>query len=81
MYDTKAGNLLASVYDKSTEVMEVYTLNNSGRDGAAVLMAMMPAFMEDEEFSKHLESYHNHMNDGFSDLSAATDDMAICTAV
>lgn len=77
VYDTKAGNLLASVYDKSTEVMEVYTLNNSGRDGAAVLMAMMPAFMEDEEFSKHLESYHNHMNDGFSDLSAATDDMAI----
>lgn len=77
VYDTNAGNLLASVYDKSTEVMEVYTLNNSGRDGAAVLMAMMPAFMEDEEFSNHLESYHNHMKDGFSNLSAATDDMAI----
>lgn len=57
VYDTKAGNLLASVYDKSTEVMEVYTLNNSGTEKV-------------QQLSKRAE---NHQSSGQSYTYVETD--------
>ena len=77
VYDKGTGALLASVYDKSTELIECYTVNKSKHDGAAVLTAMMPVFLEDEEFSEKFESYHEHMKNGYPDMKAATEDMAI----
>jgi hypothetical protein len=76
VYDSAAGNIIASVYDKNTESFETYTVGNRARDGAAVVFAMLPALMEDEEFSEHMASYKEAMNDGFSDLKSATEDMA-----
>lgn len=35
-------------------MIETYAIRNSGRDGAAVLMAMLPALMVDDEFKEHL---------------------------
>lgn len=77
VYDKGSGNVLASVYDKNTEVMEIYTLNNRGRDGSAVLMAMFPVFMEDTEFSVEFVKYAEERAHGYTDLKLATDSMAI----
>lgn len=68
---------MASVYDKNTEVFENYVLNASGRDGAAVMMALFPVLMNDEEFSDNFELYRDQFSHGFSDLSSATEYMAM----
>ena len=50
VYDSGTGTLLASVYDRNTELMEQYTAHASARDGAALFFAMMPKLLEDGEF-------------------------------
>ena len=49
VYDSNTGSLMASVYDSNMETFENYTLNSSGRDGAAVMMALFPILMQDDE--------------------------------
>lgn len=49
VYDPSSGAVLASRYDNSTELMETYTARSTAQDGAAILMAMFPALMEDME--------------------------------
>lgn len=77
VYDSSSGALMASVYDKNTEIFENYTMNSSGRDGAAVMMALFPVLMNDEEFSDNFELYRDQFNGGFSDLPSATEYMAM----
>ena len=77
VFDSATGNLLASVYDKNTEVIEQYTAHSSQRDGAALLFAMMPMLLSDSEFDEHLQSYNDQMNAGCTDMKQATEDMAI----
>ena len=75
VYDSNSGAIMASVYDKNTEVFETYTMNNSGRDGAAVMMALMPALMTDDEFKEHFDEYYDQFISGFTDLPKATKSM------
>lgn len=77
VFDSATGNLLASVYDKNTEVIEQYTAHSSQRDGAALLFAMMPMLLSDSEFDEHLQSYNDQMNAGYTDMKQTTEDMAI----
>lgn len=77
VYDSNSGSLMASVYDKNTEVFENYTMNASGRDGAAVMMAIFPILMGDEEFSDTFEEYRDQMNSGYPDMTKATNAMAM----
>lgn len=76
VYDAATGMLLASVYDKSTEVLETYTAHSSARDGAAVFMAMLPALMQDDEFKENFNAYYDQYLAGFSDMTTATNSMA-----
>ena len=50
VFDSGSGNIMASVYDKNTEVIESYKLHQSDKDGAAVMMALMPLLLKDDEF-------------------------------
>ncbi len=77
VYDSSTGNVLASVYDAETENPSNYTLNSRGQDGVAVIMAMFPFLMEDEEFSQNYSKYYDQFMSGFSDMNKATDAMAI----
>lgn len=77
IYNKASGALMASVYDKSVETFEQYLVGKNGRDGAAILTAMMPALLEDEEFNSHFLSYKDHMDNGYPDMDAATEDMAV----
>ena len=74
---SSAGSISATVYDKNTEVGENYVLNNAGRDGAAVMMAMFPVLNKDQEFEQKFSEYYDQYAAGFSDVSAATNTMAI----
>lgn len=77
VYDSGTGSLLASVYDRNTELMEQYTVHTSARDGAALFFAMMPQLLEDEEFRENWKAYQEQFTNGFSDLPKATHTMAI----
>ena len=77
VFDSGTGALMASVYDKNTETIESYKLHQSGRDGAAVMMAMMPLLLKDDEFDEHFQTYFDQRNAGYPDMKKATDSMAI----
>ena len=77
VYDSTTGNIVASGYDKNTEMIENYRLHQTANDGAAVLMAMIPALMADQEFEDNFNLYHDQRKAGYSDMSKATESMAI----
>ena len=77
VYDPSNGTVLASKYDSGTEVMETYSMGKSGQDGAAVLLAMIPALAADQEFADNLDAFMAEYRDSFSDLPKATDLAAI----
>ena len=77
VYDSASGAVTASVYDKNTEVFESCVLHASGRDGAAVMMALMPFLQADDEFQENLEQYYDQFNSGYPDMTKATECMAM----
>ena len=77
VYDSSSGNLMASVYDKNTETGSNYTLNSAGKDGAAVMMCIIPYLMNDMEFQENFEAYYDAFASGFPDMTKATEHMAI----
>ena len=77
VHDSKTGNLMASVFDRNTEVLERYVMNSANRDGAAVMMALFPSLMEDDEFRENYEGYFEQFSTGFPDMKEATNYMAI----
>lgn len=72
-YDPGSGNVMAGVYNKSTEMMEIYTLHKDKRDGAAVIMAMIPTLLSDQEFEENLDLFNNEYKLGFSDIKKASE--------
>ena len=77
VYDPSSGAILASIYNKDTELIETYSLRNTGQDGAAIMMAMLPSLMTDAEFAEHLTQLESDYQAGFPDLGKATEHMAI----
>ena len=77
VYDSNTGSLMASVYDSNMETFENYTLNSSGRDGAAVMMALFPMLMQDDEFKENFEAYQDELNSGYPHMDKATEYMAL----
>ena len=77
VYDSNTGSLMASVYDSNMETFENYTLNSSGRDGAAVMMALFPMLMQDDEFKENFEAYQDELNASYPHMDKATEYMAL----
>ena len=65
VYDPIGGSMLASIYNKDTETIETYTVRNNGQDGAAILMAMLPALMADDEFRENLDALEVQYQGGY----------------
>lgn len=77
VYDSVTGSIVASGYDKNTEMIETYRLHQTANDGAAVLMAMMPALMADQEFEDNFALYFDQRKAGYPDMNKAVEYMAI----
>ena len=77
VYDSATGNIVASGYDKNTEMVESYRLHQTANDGAAVLMAMIPALMSDQEFEDNFSMYFDQRKAGYPDLNKAVEYMAV----
>lgn len=76
VYDSSSGSLMASVYDKDIETFESYVLNSTGKDGAAVMMALFPALMADTEFEEKFTEYYDEFVSSFPDFNHAKECMA-----
>ena len=72
-FDPGGGNLMGSIYNKSTEIVETYTIHKDKMDGAAVLMAMIPTLMTDKEFEETFDSFYKEYKTGFTDVSKAAE--------
>ncbi len=77
VFDSGTGNIMASIYDKNLETIENYVLHSSARDGAAVMMAMMPLLLQDSEFDDNFQTYYEQRTKGYPDMNATKDAMAI----
>lgn len=77
VFDSGSGNIMASIYDNNTETIENYKLHQSSQDGAAVMMAMMPLLLKDDEFDENFQTYFDQRSAGYPDMKKATDAMAI----
>ncbi len=76
VYDRSNGHVLAGVYNKDTEMIENYVANSSAKDAAAVIMALFPILMEDDEFEEKFNEYFTSYKTGYPDLTKATECMA-----
>ena len=77
VYDGNTGNVSAGVYNTKNGGIATYVMNASARDGAAVLLAMTPYFLLDEEFKEKFDAYHAERRRGYPDMEAATNLMGI----
>ena len=77
VFDSVSGNITASGFDRNTEMVESYRLHSSANDGAAVMMAMMPALRSDQEFEDQFQAYADARISGYPDMTKATESMAI----
>lgn len=77
VFDSVSGNITASGFDRNTEIVESYRLHSSANDGAAVMMAMMPALRSDQEFEDQFQAYADARIAGYPDMTKATESMAI----
>ena len=57
-YDPNTGKALASVYNAMTEMGEDYTRHKTARDGSAVIMALTPAFLQDDAFQEDFGAFY-----------------------
>lgn len=66
VYDPVGGAMLASIYNKDTEMLETYAVRNNGQDGAAIMMSMLPALMADDEFRENLDALEIQYQGGYN---------------
>ena len=77
VYDPSTGHHIAGVYNESTETMEQYIVGDKARDGAALLLALMPDFLQDTEFCENLELYKTEYISGLTDIATASRYLAL----
>ena len=77
VHDPSSGNLLAIVYNPNLETLEQYTVGTKGRDGAALILALLPELMQDSEFKTNLEAFCEYQQNDFPDITLATNALAM----
>lgn len=77
VYNCSKGTVNASVYNTLTANMEQYKCGPKNRDGTAILFALFPLFMAEDEFKTTFDKIYNSFINGWSDLDAAYGDMLV----
>ena len=77
VFDSVSGNITASGFDRNTEMVESYRLHSTANDGAAVMMALVPLLLKDDEFDENFQTYFDQRTAGYPDMKKTTEAMAI----
>lgn len=75
-YEPEDGSVIALCYDEDSKHSENYVLGGN-RDGKAILAAMWPSFMRDEEFEETFKSLEKEYVAAFPDKDTAVNLLAI----
>jgi len=74
----KTGGLISAVvYDTNDETFANYTVGSKDRDGAALILALIPVLAEDKEFKENLELFYEDYQASFGDMKVATEHAGI----
>ena len=73
VYNPDGGNIMASIYNKNTEVIIEYKLQKDKMDGAAIVMAAIPVLMNDQEFENAFYAFSEEYRLGFPDINKAAE--------
>lgn len=70
-YEPSDGSLIGLIYNKVTMKQENYVLQKGVRDGKAIIAAMWPTLLSDEEFEETFKAFQEHYKEGFKDMDEA----------
>lgn len=70
VFNRNSGKFMCAVMD-TVGTRTNYVLKEDGNSGAALFFALMPYFLEDDEFSENYTILMNCKKDGYSDMSTA----------
>ena len=73
VYNPDSGTVMATVYDKNTETITQYSVRKDARDGAAIIMAMIPVLLGDQEFEDNFSLFYKEYSAGFPDVKKAAE--------
>lgn len=75
VYNRQKGKFFAAIYDAGVDVPKPYTLGSKGETGSALIFALMPLFLEDEEFAEAFAKFEQFFDQ--NDLLALTKEAAL----
>lgn len=91
-YPSKTGNLHVVIYNRlngkftagcytvppdSESTPEKYVLKEGNNSGAALLFALLPTALADEEFNEYYQQLRNHRDNGYADIDEAAKTAAV----
>ena len=71
-YDPEDGSVVGLIYDEDSKKSEPYILQKGQRDGKAIIAAMWPTLLSDEEFEETFNAFRKEYVAGFDDIDKAT---------
>ena len=77
VHEPITGALSAGVYSKESGSMQPYIVNDTHRDGAAIIMAIFPSLKTETEFSATFDVYYQEYINKFPDKERARELMGI----
>ena len=70
-YNAKNGKIYAGRYEDPTSSPRVYSLKEAGNTGSALIFALIPTALTDDEFRENYEVLGKCKNDGYPDMDKA----------
>lgn len=80
IYNRITGKFISGIYKKPVDVEaepEQYILKEDKNSGAALLFALIPTLMQEEEYNDYYQELKKHRDDGYSDKEEAAKTAAV----
>lgn len=80
IYNRTNGKFIADIYPKpidSETTADQYLLKEDKNSGAALLFALLPTIMQDDEFNEYYQELKKHRDNGYTDMEEAVKTAAV----
>ena len=80
IYNRTNGKFIAGIYPKpidSETTADQYLLKEDKNSGAALLFALLPTIMQDDEFNEYYQELKKHRDNGYTDMEEAVKTAAV----
>lgn len=80
IYNRTNGKFIAGIYPKPIDaetISDQYLLKEDKNSGAALLFALLPTIMQDDEFNEYYQELKKHRDNGYTDIEEAVKTAAV----